>query len=60
MSVTKHINSLCDFVHKTCPRSRPPKFQYGLEGGSRIPTPSGAWWCTPLISALRRQRQVDF
>jgi hypothetical protein len=22
--------------------------------------PSRAWWCTPLIPALRRQRQVDF
>jgi hypothetical protein len=21
---------------------------------------SQAWWCTPLIPALRRQRQVDF
>jgi hypothetical protein len=21
---------------------------------------SGAWWCTPLIPALGRQRQVDF
>jgi hypothetical protein len=21
---------------------------------------SRAWWCTPLIPALRRQRQVEF
>jgi hypothetical protein len=22
--------------------------------------PGRQWWCTPLILALRRQRQVDF
>jgi hypothetical protein len=31
-----------------------------LEDSFRIHTFAGRWWCTPLIPALGRQRQVDF
>ena len=41
---------------------RPASFDTGTCTLQKLPTKVGnrAWWCTPLIPALGRQRQVDF
>jgi hypothetical protein len=41
---------LCIFRHQT-------QYSYGSQ---EVLVDSGAWWHTPLIPALGRQRQVDF
>ena len=41
-----------DFNVSLSPIDRP--FEQNLD------TEAGQWWCTPLIPALGRQRQVDF
>jgi hypothetical protein len=45
--------------HPTVKNSDPELFLSKRTVGTKMEK-SRAWWCMPLIPALRRQRQVDF
>jgi hypothetical protein len=53
--------TLREFRINLCPFEEKQKRGTSIASPSMIKANKGrVWWCTPLIPALRRQRQVDF
>jgi hypothetical protein len=53
-----NLNDVASLEHTKYVRM--PEQDGKVQGGFRKGDQSQAWWCTPLIPALRKQRQADF